>query len=57
MQTSITKADNKSIVIASRNAAGEIDNEYDRSTGMLIATSFFDVLTKQQSILRLQGRE
>lgn len=57
MQTSVTKADNKSVVIASRNAAGEIDSEYDRATGMLIASSFFDVLSRQQSILRLQGRE
>jgi hypothetical protein len=57
MQTVVAKADDKSIVIASRNAAGEIDNEYDGHTGMLVATSFYDVLSKQQWTLRLQGRE
>jgi hypothetical protein len=53
----VAKVDDKSIVITSRNAAGEIDAEYDRRTGMLVATSFYDVLSKQQWTLRLQGRE
>ncbi len=57
MQTVVAKADDRSIVITSRNAAGEIDYEYDRHTGMLIASSFYDVLSKQQWTLRLQGRE
>ncbi|HEV8039560.1 MAG TPA: hypothetical protein VGP62_11905 [Bryobacteraceae bacterium] len=57
MQTVVAKADDQRIVIASRNAAGEIDSEYDRHTGMLVASSFYDVLSKFQRTLRLQGRE
>jgi hypothetical protein len=57
MQTVVARADENSIVISSRNAAGEISSEYDRHTGMLLASSFYDVLNKRQSTLRLQGRE
>jgi hypothetical protein len=57
MRTSVAKADNQSVVISSRNAAGEIDAEYDRHTGMLVGSSFFDVLSKQQWTLRLMQRE
>jgi hypothetical protein len=57
METVVAKADENSIVISSRNAAGEILSEYDRHTGMLMAYSFYDVLHKTQSTLRLQGRE
>lgn len=57
MQTIVARADDKSVVITSRNAAGEIDSEYDRHTGMLIASSFYEVLSKYQWTLRLQGRE
>jgi len=38
-------------------AAGEIDSEYDKRTGMLIASSFFNVLTMQQRTLKLESQE
>ncbi len=57
MRTVVSRVDNSSVVIASANAAGEIDNQYDLRTGMLIASSFFDVLTMQQRTYKLQNRE
>jgi hypothetical protein len=57
MRTAVTKADEKSIVISSRNAGGEIDSEYDRRTGMLIASSFYDGVSKYQYLLQLQRGE
>jgi len=53
----VTQADDQRIVIASRNAAGEIDSEYDRHTGMLAASSFYGMLSKYQRTIRLHGRE
>ena len=57
MRTVVAKIDDRTVVISQRNAAGEIDSEYDRQTGMVTASSFFNVLSKQQWTLRLQGRE
>lgn len=57
MQTLVARADDRSVVISSRNAAGEIDSEYDRQTGMRIGYSFYDVMSQRQLTLRLQGRE
>jgi hypothetical protein len=57
MQTAVARADHRSVVISSRNAAGEISSEYDRQTGMLIGYSFYDVMYQSQLTLRLQRRE
>jgi hypothetical protein len=57
MQTMVARADDRSVVISSRNAAGEILSEYDRQTGMRIGYSFYDVMSLRQLTLRLQGRE
>jgi hypothetical protein len=57
MQTVVTKADDRSVVISSRNAAGEISSEYDRQTGLRIGYSFYEVMHQRQLTLRLQGRE
>ncbi|MGO8816224.1 MAG: hypothetical protein ACLQVG_16425 [Terriglobia bacterium] len=57
MRTVVSRADDASVVIAATNAAGEIDSQYDKRTGMLIGSSFYDVLTMQQRTLKLQGRE
>ena len=57
MQTVVAQADDQRIVIASRNAAGEIDSEYDRHTGMLAASSFYGMLSEYQRTIRLHGRE
>jgi hypothetical protein len=57
MQTVVSKADDRSIVISQRNAAGELDYEYDRRTGMRIASSFYNILEMWQRRLRLEGRE
>jgi hypothetical protein len=57
MQTAVARADDRSVVISSRNADGEISGEYDRQTGMLIGCSFYDVMHLSQLTLRLQGRE
>jgi hypothetical protein len=45
------------VVIAASNAAGEIDNQYDKRTGILIASSFYNVLSMQQRTLKLQVRK
>jgi len=45
------------VVIAMSNAAGEIDNQYDKRTGMLMASSFYDVLSLQQKTLKFQSKE
>jgi hypothetical protein len=57
MRTVVSRVDDSSVVIAATNAAGEIDSQYDKRTGMLIGSSFYDVLTMQQRTLKLQGRE
>lgn len=57
MRTVVSRVDDSSVVIASTNAAGEVDSQYDKRTGMLIGSSFYDVLTMQQRTLKLQGRE
>jgi hypothetical protein len=57
MRTVVSRVDDSSVVIAAANAAGEIDNQYDKRTGMLIASSFYNVLSMQQRTLKLQGRE
>jgi len=57
MKTSVTKADDQSVVISSINAAGKIDSQYDRHTGMLIGIGFYDVLSKQQISVRMQSHQ
>jgi hypothetical protein len=57
MRTVVSRVDNSYVVIAASNAAGEIDNQYDKRTGMLIASSFYNVLSMQQRTLKLQVRE
>ena len=58
MRTVVSRVDVPfTVVIASTNAAGEVDSQYDKRTGMLIGSSFYDVLTMQQRTLKLQGRE
>jgi hypothetical protein len=57
MRTVVARVDDSSVVIASSNAAGEIDSQYDKRTGMLIASSFYNVLSMQQRTLKLQSRE
>ena len=57
MRTIVSRVDDSSVVIVSSNAAGEIDNQYDKRTGMLIGSSFYNVLSMQQRAYKLQGRE
>lgn len=57
MRTVVAKVDDASVVIASINSAGESDNQYDKRTGMLLASSFYNVLSKQQRTYRLQSHE
>jgi hypothetical protein len=57
MRTVVSRVDDSSVVIAAANAAGEIDNQYDKRTGILLASSFYNVLSMQQRTLKLQGRE
>ena len=57
MRTVVAKADEASAVITMSNAAGEVDNQYDKRTGMLTASSFYDVLSLQQRTLKLQSKE
>jgi len=57
MRTVVAQSDDARVVIAMSNAAGEIDNQYDKRTGMLTASSFYDVLSLQQKTLKLQSKE
>ena len=57
MRTVVGRVDDSSVVFKTSNAAGDVENQYDKHTGMLIGTSSFDVLTMQQRTLRLQGHE
>ncbi|HEY4742920.1 MAG TPA: hypothetical protein VIH76_20155 [Candidatus Acidoferrales bacterium] len=57
MRTVVSRVDDSSVIITASNAAGEIDNQYDKHTGMLIASSFYNVLSMQQRTLKLQGHE
>jgi len=57
MHTVVSRVDNSSVVISSANAAGQIENQYDKRTGMLIASSFYDVLTMQQRMYKLQNHD
>jgi hypothetical protein len=57
MHIVVSRVDASSVVIAAANAAGEIDSQYDKRTGMLIASSFYNVLSMQQRTLKLQGHE
>jgi hypothetical protein len=57
MRTAVSRVDDASVVITASNAAGEVDSQYDKGTGMLIASSFYNVLSMQQRTLKLQSRE
>lgn len=57
MRTVVSKDDGASVVIASVNAGGEIANQYDKRTGMLLASAYYSVLSMQQRTYRLQGHE
>jgi len=57
MKTSVTKSDDQSVTISSINAAGQVDSQYDRKTGMLIGMGFYDVLTKQQVTVRMRSHD
>ncbi len=57
MRIVVSRVDDSTVVIAAANAAGEIDNQYDKRTGILLASSFYTVLSMQQRTLKLQGRD
>ena len=57
MRTVVARVDDNSVVFKTSNAAGDIENQYDKRTGMLIGTSFYDILTMQQRLARLQSHE
>ena len=56
MRLVVRKADGNSVQMSQSNAAGEIDSAYNTRTGMLIESGFYNVLAKQQLVLRLQGQ-
>ncbi len=57
MKTIVAKADNDSVTISSANAGGEIDSQFDKHTGVLIGSSFYNVMAQQLWTVRLQSRE
>jgi hypothetical protein len=57
MKTTVTKADDHSVQIASTNSSGEIDSQYDKQSGMLLSSSFFNIVSQQKWILNLQSKE
>jgi hypothetical protein len=56
MRLVVGKSDGNSVTLSQSNPAGEIDSVYDTQTGMLTESSFYNVLSKQQLILRLAGQ-
>jgi hypothetical protein len=54
MRTIVSNVNDVSVTITSLNAAGQIDNQYDKRTGMLLASSFYNVLSRQQRTYRIQ---
>jgi hypothetical protein len=56
MRLEVKKADGNSVVMSQSNPAGEIDSVYNTHTGMLTESSFLNVLSKQQLVLRVAGQ-
>jgi hypothetical protein len=57
MNTIVTEIDGKTITITASNRTGEIVNQYDLQTGMIIGTSMYSVVTHQNWAVTLQGKE
>jgi hypothetical protein len=57
MRTSVTQVGDTSITISQSNNTGEIVNEYSRQSGLLIKSSTYSVVTKQDWAVRLQSQE
>jgi hypothetical protein len=57
MKTTVTQINGNAVTIAQQNAGGEIDNQYDKTTGLLIGSSYFSVLSLQQISVQLNSRE
>jgi len=57
MKTFVAKVDNDSVTITSANAAGEIDSQFDKHSGILIGSGFYSVMSRQYWTVRLQSRE
>jgi len=57
MRLVVKKADGDSVPMSESNPAGEIESIYNKQTGMLTESSFYNVLSKQQLVLRLAGQE
>ncbi len=57
MRTIVSKINDASVTISSAKSCRQIDNQYDKRTGMLIASSFYNVLSRQQRTYRVQTRE
>jgi hypothetical protein len=55
MRTVVSKVDASAVQITQSNPAGQIDNQYDLRTGMLIYSSSYTVLSQQQRALKLQS--
>jgi hypothetical protein len=53
VKISVTKEDEKSVTISAVNAAGEVDWQYDRKTGMLIGMKSYNTLSDQQTTLQM----
>jgi hypothetical protein len=57
MRTVVTQISDQSVTISESNNSGEVVNEYDKQSGMLIATSFYTAVSKQDWAVRLQSQE
>jgi hypothetical protein len=57
MKTSVTNMDNNSVEIDSGNAGGELDSNYDRNTGMLLSSSYFNGISRQRWTVQYQSKE
>jgi hypothetical protein len=57
MKTVVAKADDHSVQIASSNTSGEIDSQFDKQTGILLSTSFFNIVSQQTWTVNLRSKE
>ena len=57
MRTTVTQVSDQSVTISQSNNSGEIVSQYDKQSGMLIGSSYYQAVSKQDWSFRLQGRE
>lgn len=57
MRTTVSRVDDQSVTISQSNNSGEIVSEYDPQTGVLIGSSYYNAVSKQDWGVHLRGRQ